>query len=31
MPDHPMDIENTTWTAVVEWQAIFEALLANRE
>jgi hypothetical protein len=31
MPDHPMDIENTTWTAVVERQAIFEALLANGE
>jgi hypothetical protein len=26
-----MDIENTTWTAVVEQQAIFEALLANGE
>jgi hypothetical protein len=31
MPDHPMDIKNTTWTAVVERQAIFEALLANGE
>jgi hypothetical protein len=26
-----MDIKNITWTAVVEQQAIFEALLANRE
>jgi hypothetical protein len=31
MPDHPMDIKNTTLTAVVERQAIFEALLANGE
>jgi hypothetical protein len=24
-PDDPLDIENTTWTALVEKQAIFEA------
>jgi hypothetical protein len=27
----PLDIENTSWTAVVERQAIFEALIKNRE
>jgi hypothetical protein len=26
-----MNIENTSWTAVVEWQAIFEALIKNGE
>ncbi len=26
-----MNIENTTWTAIVECQAIFEALIKNRE
>jgi hypothetical protein len=27
MPDDPLDLENTTWTALVECQAIFEALI----
>ena len=30
-PDNPMNIENTTWTAIVECQAIFEALIKNGE
>jgi hypothetical protein len=30
-PDDPLDFENTSWTAVVEWQAIFEALIKNGE
>jgi hypothetical protein len=30
-PDNPINIENTTWTAIVEHQAIFEALIKNRE
>jgi hypothetical protein len=30
-PDDPLDFENTSWTAVVEWQAIFEALIKNSE
>jgi hypothetical protein len=29
MPDDPLDLENTTWTALVERQAIFEALIKN--
>ena len=30
-PDNPMNIENTSWTAVVKRQAIFEALIKNGE
>jgi hypothetical protein len=30
-PDDPLDFENTSWTAVVEQQAIFEALIKNGE
>jgi hypothetical protein len=30
-PDDPLDVENTSWTAVVEWQAIFKALIKNGE
>jgi hypothetical protein len=30
-PDDPLDFENTSWTAFVEWQAIFEALIKNGE
>jgi hypothetical protein len=30
-PNDPLDFENTSWTAVVEWQAIFEALIKNGE
>jgi hypothetical protein len=30
-PDNPLNIENTTWTAIVECQAIFEALIKNGE
>jgi hypothetical protein len=30
-PDNPMNIENTTWTAIVERQAIFKALIKNGE
>jgi hypothetical protein len=29
MPDDPLDLENTMWTALVECQAIFEALIKN--
>jgi hypothetical protein len=28
-PDNPLNIKNTTWTAIVECQAIFEALIKN--
>jgi hypothetical protein len=31
MPNDPLDLENTTWTALVECQAIFEALIKNGE
>jgi hypothetical protein len=31
MPDDPLDLENTTWTALVKRQAIFEALIKNGE
>jgi hypothetical protein len=30
-PDNPLNIENTTWTAIVECQVIFEALIKNGE
>jgi hypothetical protein len=30
-PDDPLDFENTSWTAAVEWQAIFEALIKHGE
>jgi hypothetical protein len=29
MPDNPLDIGNTTWTALVEKQAIFEARVSK--
>ncbi len=29
MPNDPLNVENTTWTALVEQQAIFEALMKN--
>jgi hypothetical protein len=28
-PDDPLDLENTTWTAIVARQAIFEAIIKN--
>jgi hypothetical protein len=31
IPDNPMNIENTSWTAIVKHQAIFEALIKNGE
>jgi hypothetical protein len=31
MPNDPLDLENTTWTTLVECQAIFEALIKNSE
>lgn len=30
-PDNPFDMKNTSWTAIVERQAIFEALITNGE
>lgn len=30
-PDNPFDLENTTWSAIVEKEAIFEALIHNGE
>jgi hypothetical protein len=29
MPDDPLDLESTTWTALVEHQANFKALIKN--
>jgi hypothetical protein len=31
MPNDPLDLENTMWTALVKRQAIFEALIKNGE
>jgi hypothetical protein len=31
VPDNPLDLRNTTWSALVERQAIFEALIKNGE
>jgi hypothetical protein len=30
-PDNPMNIENTTWRAIIERQAVFTALINNGE
>jgi hypothetical protein len=29
IPDNPLDLQNTSWTAIIKKQAIFEALLQN--
>jgi hypothetical protein len=31
IPDNPLDLQNITWSALLECQAIFEALIKNGE